>query len=329
MRLRWAGLAALAAVLAVLCLLSIWVGSRSLSLQAMWQVLWHDDGSAQAILVHKHRIPRTLIGLLAGAALGTAGALMQALTRNPLADPGLLGVNAGAAFLVSIAIPLGISTLSGYVWFALAGAGLAAVAVYAMGSAGKRSATPDRLVLAGAALTASLVAATWAILLLVPFAFAQFRFWVVGSLAGRQMETVVQVAPFLLAGLVVAVLLAFPLNALALGDENAKALGAKVGLIRVIVAVAVTLLCGAATAAVGPIGFIGLTVPLAVRLLTGPDQRWVVAYSMLAAPALLLAADMLGRVIAHPGELEVGIVTAFLGAPVFIALVRRKRLVRL
>jgi iron complex transport system permease protein len=329
LKARWLGLIAAAVALVAVGLLSLWFGSKLLPPETVWRVLWNDDGSAEAILIHQHRVPRTLLGLLAGASLGLAGALMQGLTRNPLADPGLLGVNAGAAFMVALAIPLGISTLSGYVWFALVGAAVAAVIVYGIGSAGRSNATPERLVLAGAAITATLVAATSAILLAVPFAFAQFRFWVVGSLAGRPMETVVQVAPFLLTGIAMALLLSHPLNALALGEDNARALGARVGLIRVGGAVAVTLLCGAATAAIGPIGFIGLTVPIAVRALFGPDQRWVLFYSMLLAPVLLLSADVLGRVIARPGELEVGIVTAFVGAPVFIALCRRRKLVRL
>jgi len=326
---RAGGLAVAAAALLLVFLLSVWVGSKQIPFTAVWSVLWHDDGSSDAAIIHELRIPRAFLAVLVGAALGLAGALMQGVTRNPLADPGLLGVNVGAAAAVALAIAYaGVTSVIGYVWFAFLGAAVVSVLVYLIGSAG-RAATPERLVLAGAAVSAALGAVTYAVLLLDPEAFNQFRYWVVGSLAGRREDTLVRVAPFIAAGIVLALLLARPLNALALGDDAGRALGAHAGRTRVLGAVAVTLLCGAATAAAGPIGFVGLAVPHVARMIVGPDQRWVLPYSMVLAPVLLLGADVVGRVVIAPAELQAGVVTAFVGAPVFIALCRRRKLARL
>ncbi|GAB2984866.1 iron chelate uptake ABC transporter family permease subunit [Amycolatopsis acidiphila] len=318
------------ALLAFACLASLWVGAKGIPFTATWDLLWHNDGSSEAVIIHDLRVPRTLLGLLVGAGLGLGGALMQALTRNPLADPGLLGVNMGASAAVVVAIGfLEITTLTGYLWFALAGAAVAAVLAYLLGTAGHGSAAPERLVLAGAAVTAVLFAFVQAVLLLNPLTFNQFRFWDVGSLASRRMDVVAQVAPFIVAGVVLALSQARALNALALGDQAGKALGAHLGRTRALVAVAVTLLCGAATAAAGPITFVGLAVPHAARLLVGPDQRWVLPYSMVLAPILLIGSDIVGRVIGGAEEVEVGIVTAIIGAPVFVLLCRRRKLARL
>jgi iron complex transport system permease protein len=320
------GLGAAVLLLAGACLLSVAVGTRSIPVQATWHLLWHDDGSERATVIHTLRIPRTLLGLLVGVALGLSGVVMQALTLNPLAEPGLLGVNLGASTAVVIAIGfLGITAATSYIWFAFAGAGITSVAVFLLGSTGRQP-TPERQVLAGVAITSVLGAFIYTMLVTQHDTFDRFRFWDLGSLAERDMQTVRQVLPFILVGGVLALSLARPLNALALGEEAGRALGANVWRTRVIGMLAITLLCGAATAAVGPIWFVGLAVPVAVRLVTGPDHRWVLWYSAVIAPALLLASDVLGRVLVRPGELEVGIVTAFLGAPVFIALARRRRL---
>ncbi|WP_189056752.1 FecCD family ABC transporter permease [Longimycelium tulufanense] len=328
--LRGLGLLVGLGVLAVVALASIWLGTRDISFLGTWTVLWHPDGSHDAVIIHDYRIPRTLLGLLVGVSLGLSGALMQALTRNPLADPGLLGVNLGASTGVVVAIAfLGVGTILGYVWFAFAGAAVASLVVYLLGSSGRGMATPERLVLAGAALTAVLYAFNTAVLLVNPGAFNEFRFWTVGALAGRYLNVVLAILPFVLVGAVIAVALARPLNVLAMGDQVGRALGARVGRTRALGAVAVMMLCGAATAACGPIGFIGLAVPHVARFVVGPDQRWVLPYSMVLAPILLLGADILGRVLGAPGEVQVGIVTAFLGAPVFIALCRRRKLVAL
>ncbi len=321
---RVAGLALVLAVLALMVLLSIAVGARTIPLATSWHLLWHNDGSASASVIHDLRIPRTLIGLLVGAALGLSGALMQALTLNPLAEPGLLGVNLGASTGVVIAIAfVGVSSVSGYIWFAFAGAGLTSVAVFVLGSTG-RSATPERQVLAGVAITAVLGSFVYGVLVTDPEAFNRYRFWDVGSLADVSAATGVRVAPFFALGAGLALGLGPALNALALGEETGRALGANVVRTRLLGMLAVTLLCGAATAAAGPIWFVGLAVPHVARLITGPDQRWILLYSMVLAPALLLAADVIGRVVVAPSELEVGIVTAAIGAPLFILLARRR-----
>jgi len=286
-----------------------------------------DDGSNDHLIIRSLRVPRTLVGLGVGVALGLSGAVMQGVTRNPLAGPGILGVNAGASLAVVIAIyTFGIGNLSVYVWFAFVGAAVASVVVYGLGSLGRDGATPMKLVLAGAAVSALLGALTTAVLLLDVARLDQFRFWVAGSLAGRDAGIAVQVAPFLIVGGVLALGSGRSLNTLSLGDDVARSLGASVGLARAAGALAVILLTGAAVAAAGPIGFVGLTVPHIARAITGPDYRWVLPYSAVLAPILLLGADIVGRVVARPGELQVGIVTALVGAPFFIALVRRRKL---
>ncbi|WP_018827900.1 FecCD family ABC transporter permease [Salinispora pacifica] len=328
--LRGTGILLTLAALIFLGLLSVWVGTRGIPFSATWHLLWHPDGSEAAIIIHDYRIPRTILGLLVGVALGLSGALMQSLTRNPLADPGLLGVSLGASSGVVVAIAfLGVGSVLGYVWFAFLGAALASVLVYVLGSFGRSLATPDRLVVAGAAVTAVLFALNYAVLLLNPLAFNQFRFWTAGALAGRNMDVVLIVLPFVVVGMLLALGLAPALNALAMGDQMGRALGVNVSRSRALGLLAVILLCGAATAAAGPIGFVGLVVPHVARFVVGADQRLVIAYSMLFAPVLLLGADVLGRVAGAPGEIEVGIVTAVLGAPLFIALCRRRKLVML
>jgi iron complex transport system permease protein len=247
---------------------------------------------------------------------------MQALTRNPLADPGLLGINAGASAAVATAIAFfGVATFNGYVWFALLGAAVVSVLVYAVG--GGRGATPARLALAGSGLNATLYSYVSAVILLDSASLDRMRFWTVGSLASAEPATVARLAPFVVAGLLLALALARPLNALALGEDSATALGARPARTRTGAIVAVTLLCGAATAACGPIVFVGLMVPHLVRALTGPDLRWLLPYCAVLAPVLLLGADVLGRVVARPGELQVGIVTTVLGGPLFLYFVRR------
>ncbi|WP_435837903.1 FecCD family ABC transporter permease [Streptantibioticus parmotrematis] len=328
--LRAGGLVVALGALVVVALLSVAVGSKGIPLGTVVHELLHYDGSDDGVVIRGLRVPRTLLGIAVGAALGLAGALMQALTRNPLADPGVLGVNAGASAAVVAAIELlGLRSLSAYVWFALAGAALASVLVYALGSRGRSAATPVRLALAGAAISSVLGAVVNWLVLMDQTAFDDFRFWSVGALAGRPLSVLTQTGPFLLAGAVLALSLGRPLNAMALGEDSARALGAHTGRTRALAVLAVTLLCGAATAAAGPIAFVGLAVPHVARTVTGPDQRWLLPYSAVLAAIWLLASDILGRIIARPGEIEVGIVTAFVGAPVLIWLVRRSRGVRL
>ncbi|MGB2567087.1 FecCD family ABC transporter permease [Micromonospora citrea] len=322
-RRRRAGvLAAGLLLLITVALLSVAVGARPLSPAEVWQGLV-SAASPEHAVVHRMRLPRTLLGLLAGAALGMAGALMQALTRNPLADPGLLGINAGASAAVATAVGLlGVATVGGWIWFALLGAAVVTALGYAVG--GGRHATGERLALAGAALNAVLYSYVSAMMLLDSASLDRLRFWTVGSLAAADFGTVRTVAPFMLAGLLAGLACARSLNALALGDDAARALGARPALVRAGAITAVTLLCGAATAACGPIVFVGLLVPHLVRPLTGPDLRWLLPACALYAPVLLLGADVLGRVLGRPGELQVGLVTAILGGPLFLRLVARR-----
>ncbi|MFV0130583.1 FecCD family ABC transporter permease [Streptomyces sp. HMX112] len=325
---RTAGLVVSVGVLLLVCVLSVVVGAKSVPLGEVWHGLFHNSGTGNDVIVHDVRVPRTLLGVLAGVALGLSGAVMQALTRNPLAEPGLMGVNAGAAAAVVSAISfLGVTSITGYVWFAFVGAAVVSVVVYVLG--GSRSATPVRLALAGTAATFALYGYVNAVQLLDSAALDRLRFWTVGSLAGADMETVGKVAPFIGAGVVLALLIARPLNAMEMGDDTARALGAHLNRTRVLAMLAVTLLCGAATAACGPIVYIGLMVPYLVRALTGPDMRWILPYAAVLSPVLLLGSDVLGRIIARPAELQVGIVTALVGGPVFIHLVRRKRMAQL
>ncbi len=319
--------ALLVVLVAAAALLSVAVGTRTIGPSAIWTALLDGSlGSEEAVIVRQLRVPRTVVGLLAGLALGIAGALMQGHTRNPLGDPGLLGVTAGASLAVVLAIAvLGVETPAGYVWFAFAGALAGTVLVYAIGAAGRDGATPVTLALAGAALSALLYAIVRAVLVSDQQTLDAFRFWVVGGLSGRGADVAAQVAPFVAVGVVLALVNAPALNLQAFGEDVARGLGTRIWTARAVGLAAITLLCGAATAACGPIAFVGLIVPHVVRAITGPDHRWLIPCSGLLGGALLLTADVLGRVVARPGELPAGIVLALAGAPFFIALVRRTR----
>lgn len=293
----------------------------------MWHGLFDDTGTFSDVVVGE-RLARTLLGLLAGVALGLSGAVLQALTRNPLADPGLLGINMGASAAVVTAVSFfGVTSLTGYVWFAFLGAAAVGVLVYVLG--GTRSATPVRLALAGTAISAALYGYLQAVMIMDNAALGKMRFWTVGSLVSADMSTIRQVLPFIAVGSVLALALARPLNAMAMGDDMARALGANLNRTRALSMAAATLLCGAATAACGPIVFVGLMVPHVVRSFTGPDLRWILPFSAVLSPVLLLGADVVGRLVARPAEVQVGIVTAIIGGPVFIYLVRRRKVTQL
>ncbi|MFI5732406.1 FecCD family ABC transporter permease [Kribbella sp. NPDC051587] len=326
MRWRAAGLLLCVAVLAGSVLLSLSIGNQHFGAHDVYLALANFSGSDNDRVIRYLRVPRTAAGLLAGAALGLAGALMQGVTRNPLADPGILGVNAGAALAVVGAIGLlGVHSLTGYVWFAMGGALVATVVVYLVGAIGRGGATPVKLALAGAAISALLGSVTSAITLMDLSTLNSFRFWVVGSLTLATGSVVGQAVPFIAVGIVVALGLGRSLNQLALGDELARSLGTRVMVVRVLAGLAVVVLAGTATAIAGPIGFLGLAVPHVARTLVGADYRWILPWSMVLAPAVLLLADVVGRLVVRPDELQVGIITALIGAPLFIALVRRRR----
>jgi iron complex transport system permease protein len=325
--LRLIGLLLGLVLLVALLLASLLVGARTIAPStALQALLVYDANSVDHIVIVDYRLPRTLLSLLCGAAFGVSGALIQAATRNPLADPGILGVNAGAAFCVTLAVGLfGFQSIHALLWFAFLGAIIITLAVYSLGATGREGATPVRLVLAGVALSAVLGGIGSSITLLNPQAFDAMRQWAIGSVAGRNMAVVAAVAPFIGIGLVIALMIARALNAVVLGDDLARSLGASLVRARILTLIAVTLLAGAATAAAGPIGFIGLMVPHAVRWFTGPDQRWIIPMTMIYASMLLLSADIAGRLLLYPSELEAGIVTALIGAPVLIVLARRKQ----
>ena len=310
------------AALVLIILASLVLGVRSIDPAQVWLALTSPDpADADHNVVLQLRVPRTVVGLLAGTALGLAGMLIQGVTRNPIADPGLLGVNAGASLAVVLSISfLGVTSPFGYIWFAFAGAAVAAVLVFAIGRS-----QPIRLALVGAALTALLTPLIALVLLRDTEAFNQYRFWAVGSLTGRDLSTVAALWPFVVAGAVLALLLAHRLNLLALGDDVASALGQRVGVTRAISGVGLVLLCGTATALAGPIALVGLVVPHAARRLVGSDYRWIAATSLILGPIVLLAADVVGRLIVPNSELEAGVVAAFIGAPVLIAIARSRQ----
>jgi len=323
-------LAVLGAALVVAVAASIALGARPLSLPQVWDGLTGSGAPDVTAIIRSLRSPRTALGVVVGAALGIAGALIQGHTRNPLADPGLLGVNAGAAFAVVVAIYLlRISDPMQYLVFAFLGAAAASALVFGLSAVGTGRADPLSLVLAGAAVSAFLVAATTAVVLIDVTSLDGMRFWVVGALGGRGTDLLWAVLPFIAVGAVMAIASGPSLNLLGMGEDVARALGVHVGLARGIGIVAITLLAGAATAACGPIAFLGLVVPHIVRAATGPDYRWIVPCSALAGAVLLLACDTLGRLVARPGELQVGIVLAVVGGPFFVALVRRRKLAAL
>jgi iron complex transport system permease protein len=313
--------------LVVCAVLSLAFGSREVSLSEVLGGIFSTDALSFGEAAVRERMPRTAFALLAGAALGISGALMQAVTRNPIADPGILGVNTGAALFVVGGMAFGgLSRLSQYIWLALTGAFVTAVFVYSVASIGRGGATAVKLALAGAATTAAFSSLTSAILLPRINVMNVFRFWQVGSVGGATWESLLTIAPFLAAGVLLGLATSPALNALALGDEVAKGLGARVGWVRLLAAVAGVLLCGAVTAVAGPISFVGLMVPHLVRLLVGQDQRWITLISALGGAILLTFADVIGRIMGRPGELEVGIVTIVVGAPVFVAIIRRQRI---
>ncbi len=318
-------LCGLAVLTVVLCALSVTIGTREVGWSDIYAALsGASDNIGQAAVTV--RIPRTLLAVLAGAALALAGGIMQGVTRNPLADPGILGVNMGASLAVVIGVAwFGITSTNAYIWVAIAGAGCSAVFVYTIGSLGRGGATPLKLALAGAATSVAFSSMVIAVVLPRADIAGGIRSWQIGGVGGATFERIDPVLPFLAVGFLISFLSARKLNSLALGDDLAAGLGERVAFARALASLGAILLCGATTAVCGPIGFLGLVVPHLCRLLVGVDHRWLLPFSALGGACLLLAADIVGRIAARPGEIDVGIVTALIGAPFFIWIVRRQR----
>ncbi len=324
-RVRVMWLAVVLAALAVLCAMSVAIGTRQVMLDDIFAAL---QGKTETIAeaAVAARIPRTMLAALAGAALGLAGALMQGVTRNPLSDPGILGVNMGASLAIVIAVAwFQISAAQTFIWVAILGAGASAVFVYAIGSMGRGGATPLKLALSGTATSIAFYSLVVAVMLTRGDIAGGLHAWQIGGVGGATFARTEHVLPFLGAGFLLAMASARKLNLLALGDDMAAGLGERVAIARAVAALAAILLCGATTAVCGPIGFVGLIVPHLCRLLVGVDHRWLLPFSALTGAALLVGSDIAGRIIARPSELDVGIVTAFIGAPFFIWIVRRQR----
>ncbi|MGW6529882.1 FecCD family ABC transporter permease [Streptomyces venezuelae] len=316
-----------AAVVALLLavLLSLAVGARAIAPSAVLDALLHGGHGDSAEVIREMRVPRTVTGVLVGASLALAGTVLQGITRNPIADPGILGISQGASVAVVLAIAYaGVHTLTGYVWWAFAGAGLASVAVHAIASGGRGGATPVKLALGGAAINALLVSVTTGVLTTKASALDEFRFWQVGSLSGRDAEIVGRIWPFLLVGLLLVLSVTRGLDALALGEDVAKGIGQNVAAVRIVGGLGATVLTGAGVAAAGPIAFIGLAVPHIARALIGADHRWVLPLAALLGPVMLLVSDTVGRIVFPPSEVPAGVMTALIGVPFLVTLVRRK-----
>jgi iron complex transport system permease protein len=312
--------------LALCVLASLAWGSKSIEFSKVVNSLLDSNDTSFAALVVRERIPRTIFSIMAGASLGISGALMQSITRNPIADPSILGVNTGASLFVVIGIAFfNINSANQYIWFALAGAGITSVLVYIIASIGNGGMTPIKLALSGAATSAVLSSLVSAIMLPRSEVMDAYRFWQVGSVSGATWESIALILPFIIIGLIISIAATPALNILALGDEVATGLGVNTGVIRLVCAVAGVMLTGATTAIAGPIGFIGLMIPHSIRLVFGSNLKGIVPLSAIGGAALLILSDVLGRVIGSPGEVQVGIITAFLGAPILIIVARKAK----
>ena len=314
------------ALLSILAIFSISLGAKSIAFSKVVDVLLGNDPDSLEATIILQRIPRTVFGILAGGALGISGALMQSITRNPIADPSILGVNTGASLFVVAGIAFfNITVAYQYIWLAIIGAGVTAVFVYSVASMGKDGATPLKLALSGSAVSIVLGSLVSTIMLPNNRVMEAFRFWQVGSIGSATWENIMLISPFLIVGFIISMFISGYLNNLALGDEAATALGTNVVMTRTIGALSSVLLCGATTALAGPIGFVGLIIPHIIRLIFGSEMSKMLPLSFLGSAILMLVSDIIGRVISLPGETEVGIVTAVIGAPVFILAIRKGR----
>ena len=312
--------------LGICAMASLAWGSKNIEFSQAINALLNSDDMSFAALVVRERIPRTIFSIMAGASLGISGALMQSITRNPIADPSILGVNTGASLFVVIGMAFfNINSANQYIWIALAGAGITSIFVYGIASIGNGGMTPIKLALAGSATSAVLSSLVSAIILPRSELMDAFRFWQVGSVSGATWESINLILPFIIVGLIISLISTPALNVLALGDDVATGLGVNIGIIRIICAIAGVILCGSTTAIAGPIGFVGLMIPHSIRLIFGSNLRGIVPMSAIGGAVLLIISDVLGRVIGSPGELQVGIITAFLGAPILIIIARKAK----
>ena len=313
-------------LLSIMAIFSISLGAKSIAFTKVIDVLLGNDPDSLEAAIILQRIPRTVFGILAGGAPGISGALMQSITRNPIADPSILGVNTGASLFVVAGIAFfNITVAYQYIWLAIIGAGVTAVFVYSVASMGKDGATPLKLALSGSAVSIVLGSLVSTIMLPNNRVMEAFRFWQVGSIGSATWENIMLISPFLIVGFIISMFISGYLNNLALGDEAATALGTNVVMTRTIGALSSVLLCGATTALAGPIGFVGLIIPHIIRLIFGSEMSKMLPLSFLGSAILMLVSDIIGRIISLPGETEVGIVTAVLGAPVFILAIRKGR----
>lgn len=318
------GLIIVLLILVLLMCASIVYGYTQTSWKMVLDAFQNNNGSNEHIVIETVRLPRALIAAAVGSSLAISGVLMQTLTKNPLASPGIFGVNAGAGFAVVVAVTLfSVSNLQAFAWISFLGAAIAAISVYIIGSAGRDGLTPMKLTLAGAAMSAMFASFTQGFLVINEAAFEQVLFWLAGSVEGRKMEILTNVLPYLLVGWVGSVFIASKMNVLSMGEDVAKGLGVNTGFLKIIIAIIVILLAGGSVAIAGPIGFIGIVIPHLTRFIVGIDHRWLIPFSGALGGVLLLVADILARYIIMPQEIPVGVMTAIIGTPFFIYIARK------
>jgi iron complex transport system permease protein len=321
---RWVGLFIAIIILLLLMAASIVYGYTDTTWKMAIEALTNFDGSNEHIVIQSVRIPRAFIAAAVGASLAISGVLMQTVTKNPLASPDIFGVNAGAGVAVVIAVTVfSVGSLQLFTWLSFFGAAVAAISVYAIGSVGREGLTPMKLTLAGAAMTALFASFTQGILVLNEAALEQVLFWLAGSVAGRSLDNLIAVLPYLIGGWIISFILATKMNVLSMGEDVAKGLGLNTALLKITIGIVVILLSGGAVAVAGPIGFIGIVVPHLTRSIVGIDHRWVIPFSGLLGGVLLLAADIASRYILMPQEVPVGVMTAIIGTPFFIYIARK------
>ncbi|BAZ37896.1 iron(III) dicitrate transport system permease protein [Calothrix sp. NIES-4101] len=324
-KLSIVGLGICAFVLIICLIFSVTLGAAKIPIDTILQSFLSFDTSREHLIIRTVRLPRSLMAMLVGASISVAGALMQGVTRNPLADPGILGVSSGAAFSVVMAIFLfGASSPSIYIWYAFLGAGVTVFSVYFLASLGRGGATPLNLTIAGAAISSLLASLTSGVLIVSQRTLEEIRFWLAGSLAGTDTSIILQILPYIFMGMILALFISRQVTILSLGEDIAQGLGQQTIAVKIAAIICVLLLDGSAVAVAGAIGFIGLVIPHIARFLVGSDYRWIIPYSALLGAILLLLADICARLVIQPQEVPVGIMTALIGAPFFVYLAKTK-----